>query len=473
MVPLRDIVIFPHMIVPLLVGRPKSIRAVAEAMKSGRKIFLLTQKEAAKENPTIEDLYTVGTIANILQVIKLPDNTIKLLVEGAKRGKVERFLRTDEYFQVEVLVWEEKAPFMTRELEALTRAVKDHFERYVKLNPKMPDEFINTVQQIEDPRRLADVIASHILVKVETKQKILEAFNIRERLQKLSEILNSEIEILELEKRIQERVREQIGKTQKEFYLQEQMKAIQKELGKEEDPEIAAFREKINTCGMPEEVKKKALNELERLTKMMPFSPEATVVRNYLDWLTSMPWKEATRDKLDLKRAHRILDEDHYGLEKVKERVLEFLAVRKNTRSTKGPILCFVGPPGVGKTSVAKSIARALGRKFVRVSLGGVRDEAEIRGHRRTYVGALPGKIIQGMRRAGTKNPVFLLDEVDKMSVDFRGDPSAALLEVLDPEQNHAFNDHYLDVDFDLSQVMFITTANTTYTIPPPLLDRM
>ncbi|MCD6521748.1 endopeptidase La [Candidatus Calescamantes bacterium] len=473
MVPLRDIVIFPHMIVPLLVGRPKSIRAVAEAMKSGRKIFLLTQKEAAKENPTIEDLYTVGTIANILQVIKLPDNTIKLLVEGAKRGKVERFLKTDEYFQVEVLVWEEKTPFITRELEALTRAVKDQFERYVKLNPKMPDEFINTVQQIEDPRRLADVIASHILVKVETKQKILEAFNIKERLQRLSEILNGEIEILELEKRIQDRVREQIGKTQKEFYLQEQMKAIQKELGREEDPEIAAFREKINTCGMPEEVKKKALNELERLTKMMPFSPEATVVRNYLDWLTSMPWKEATRDKLDLKRAHRILDEDHYGLEKVKERVLEFLAVRKNARSTKGPILCFVGPPGVGKTSVAKSIARALGRKFVRVSLGGVRDEAEIRGHRRTYVGALPGKIIQGMRRAGTKNPVFLLDEVDKMSVDFRGDPSAALLEVLDPEQNHAFNDHYLDVDFDLSQVMFITTANTTYTIPPPLLDRM
>ncbi len=471
-VPVRDIVIFPHMIVPLLVGRPKSIRAVAEAMKAGRKVFLLAQKDAAKENPTVDDLYRVGTISNILQLIKLPDNSIKVLVEGTRRGKVTRFLRTEEFFQVEVIPWEEDFT-LTRELEALARTVKDQFERYVKLNPRLPEEFITTVQQIDDPARLADVISSHLLVKVEVKQKILEVKRVKERLQKLSEVLNMEVEILELEKRIQNRVREQIGKTQKEFYLQEQMKAIQKELGREEDPEIAALREKINAAGMPEEVKKKALNELERLSKMMPFSPEATVVRNYLDWLTSMPWKTVTRDKLDLKRAHRILEEDHYGLEKVKERVLEFLAVRKNTRNTKGPILCFVGPPGVGKTSVAKSIARAMGRKFVRVSLGGVRDEAEIRGHRRTYVGALPGKIIQGMRRAGTKNPVFLLDEVDKMSVDFRGDPSAALLEVLDPEQNHAFNDHYLDVDFDLSRVMFITTANTTYTIPSPLLDRM
>ncbi|NOZ64288.1 MAG: endopeptidase La [Caldiserica bacterium] len=471
-VPVRDIVIFPHMIVPLLIGRTKSLRSVGEAMKKTRKIFLVAQKDAANENPTPQDVYSVGTIAEILQVIKLPDNTLKVLIEGATRARIEGFVSTGDFFQVRVIPLEEKTEFST-ELEALVRTVKKEFERYVQLNPKMPEEFISSIQQIEEPGRLADTIASHLLVKVETKQSILEVSDIQRRLRRLSEILNTEIEILQIEKRIQDRVRGQIGKTQKEFYLQEQMKAIQKELGREEDPEVVRLREKIKKASMPKEIETKAFNELERLTKMMPFSPEATVVRTYLDWLISIPWKITTKDKLEIKRAARILDEDHYGLKKVKERVLEFLAVRKNARNIKGPILCFVGPPGVGKTSVAKSIARALGRKFVRISLGGVRDEAEIRGHRRTYIGALPGKIIQGMKRAGSRNPVFLLDEVDKMSVDFRGDPSAALLEVLDPEQNHAFNDHYLDVDFDLSQVMFITTANTTYSIPSPLLDRM
>ena len=471
-VPVRDIVIFPHMIVPLLIGRTKSLRSIGEAMKKTRKIFLVAQKDAAKEDPTPQDIYTVGTISDILQVIKLPDNTLKVLIEGSKRARIEGFISTEEFFQVRVIPLEEKLAF-SPELEALVRTVKKEFERYVQLNPKMPEEFISSVQQIEEPGRLADVIASHILVKVETKQRILEVADIHKRLRRLSEVLNTEIEILQIEKRIQDRVRGQIGKTQKEFYLQEQMKAIQKELGREEDPEIVRLREKIKKASMPKEIEEKAINELQRLTKMMPFSPEATVVRTYLDWLISLPWKITTKDKLDIKRAAKILEEDHYGLKKVKERVLEFLAVRKNARTIKGPILCFVGPPGVGKTSVAKSIARALSRKFVRISLGGVRDEAEIRGHRRTYIGALPGKIIQGMKKAGSKNPVFLLDEVDKMSVDFRGDPSAALLEVLDPEQNHAFNDHYLDVDFDLSQVMFITTANTIYSIPPPLLDRM
>ncbi|NOZ64499.1 MAG: endopeptidase La [Caldiserica bacterium] len=471
-VPVRDIVIFPHMIVPLLIGRTKSLRSVGEAMKKTRKIFLVAQKDAANENPTPQDVYSVGTIAEILQVIKLPDNTLKVLIEGSTRARIEGFVSTGDFFQVRVIPLEEKMEF-SPELEALIRTVKKEFERYVQLNPKMPEEFISSVQQIEEPGRLADTIASHLLVKVETKQSVLEVSDIQKRLRRLSEILNTEIEILQIEKRIQDRVRGQIGKTQKEFYLQEQMKAIQKELGREEDPEVVRLREKIKKASMPKEIEEKAFNELERLTKMMPFSPEATVVRTYLDWLISIPWKITTKDKLEIKRAARILDEDHYGLKKVKERVLEFLAVRKNARNIKGPILCFVGPPGVGKTSVAKSIARALSRKFVRISLGGVRDEAEIRGHRRTYIGALPGKIIQGMKRAGSKNPVFLLDEVDKMSVDFRGDPSAALLEVLDPEQNHAFNDHYLDVDFDLSQVMFITTANTTYSIPSPLLDRM
>jgi len=472
MVPVRDLVVFPHMIIPLLIGRIKSIKAVNEAVKSGKRIFLVAQKEAAKEDPAPRDIYTVGTVAEILQVVRLPDNNLRILVEGIRRGRIEKYVEKDEYFQVLITEYRDQG-IRTPEVEALMRTVKSAFEKYVKLHPRMPEEFISSIQQIEDPGKLADLIASHLLVKVEAKQKILEEIDVLRRLTALSQLLNTENEILEIEKRIQERVREQIGKTQKEFYLQEQMKAIQKELGKGEDPEIASLREKILKAKMPKPIEEKSLAELDKLSKMMLISPEATVVRNYLDWLINMPWNYATKDKLDLRRAKRILDEDHYGLDKVKERVLEFLAVRKNTRSTKGPILCFVGPPGVGKTSIAKSIARALGRKFVRVSLGGVRDEAEIRGHRRTYVGALPGKIIQGMRKAGSKNPVFLLDEVDKMSVDFRGDPSAALLEVLDPEQNHAFNDHYLDVDFDLSQVMFITTANTTFTIPSTLLDRM
>jgi ATP-dependent Lon protease len=480
LLPLRDVVIFPYMIAPLLVGRRMSINAVDMAWrKKGKRIVLVTQRNPSTEILREEDLYKIGTLCKILQLVKIEDGSFKILVEGLRRVKIESFLYSSlkeedrkNLFTVKVSYEEEKEK-STTDIEALVRIVKNEFKRYLKLNPKISIDYVNSVRQIEEVGKLADIVVSHLSIKTETKQKLLEMFSPSLRLEKTHELLKTEIEVMKVEEKIHGRVKEKIRKTQKEYYLQEQMKAIQKELGKEEDPEISSLKEKIRKSAMPKEVEKKALDEVDKLSKMMSISPEATVIRNYVEWLVSMPWSRETKDKLDTKRAAKILDEDHYGLEKVKERVLEYLAVRKLVKSPKGPILCFVGPPGVGKTSIAKSIARALGRKFVRISLGGVRDEAEIRGHRRTYIGALPGKIIQSMKKADSKNPVFLLDEVDKMSMDFRGDPSSALLEVLDPEQNLQFNDHYLDVDFDLSKVMFITTANTSYAIPPSLLDRM
>lgn len=472
LLPLRDLVVFPYMIIPLLVGRQMSVNAVTTASRKKTKIVMVAQKEPSIETPRATDLYRVGTVGEILQVLRMEDGALKVLVEGLRRVHLKSLTWVRNRFMVEVS-YEEEREEKTTVVEALIRSVKNEFREYGKLNTSISSEYLRSIEQIESAGKLADVIASHLSVRTEAKQEVLEIFSPTSRLEKIHELLKTEIEVMKIERRIQDRVKHQIGKTQKEYYLQEQMKAIQKELGKEEDSEIASLKEKIRKSAMPKEVEKKALEEVGRLSKMMSISPEATVIRNYVDWLINMPWNKETKDKLDLKRAAKILAEDHHGLEKVKERVLEYLAVRKLVRSPKGPILCFVGPPGVGKTSIAKSIARALGRKFIRISLGGVRDEAEIRGHRRTYIGALPGKIIQSMRKTGSKNPVFLLDEVDKMSMDFRGDPSAALLEVLDPEQNSQFNDHYLDVDFDLSKVMFITTANTTYTIPRSLLDRM
>lgn len=503
LLPLRDVVVFPYMIVPLLVGRRISINAVDMAWKEkGKKIVLVTQNNPAVEILKPEDLYKIGTLGEILQLVKMDDGSLKVLVEGIKRVKIESFSsiptgeksasdkeNTENLFLVEVsyegeYLSDTSQPVKTADIEALIRTVKNEFKQYAKLNPKISSagsslsvaegvDYVNSVQQIEQADKLADVISSHLPLKTAIKQELLEMTSPYLRLNKAFELLKAEIEVIKVEERIHGRVKERIRKTQKEYYLQEQMKVIQKELGKEEDPEISSLREKVRKSAMPKEVEKKALEEIGRLTQMMGISPEATVIRNYVDWLISMPWSKETKDKLDTKRAAKILDEDHYGLEKVKERVLEYLAVRKLVKSPKGPILCFVGPPGVGKTSIAKSIARAVGRKFVRVSLGGVRDEAEIRGHRRTYIGALPGKVIQSIRKASSNNPVFLLDEVDKMGMDFRGDPSSALLEVLDPEQNSQFNDHYLDVDVDLSRVMFITTANTAYAIPHSLLDRM
>lgn len=471
---LRDIVVFPYMVVPLLVGRRRSIEAVSRAMEKDRIIFLAAQKDAAVEEPGQKDIYGVGVIAEILQLVRQPDGSLKILVEGQARGRIQRFLPDEGALLVEVV----ELPEETREgpeIEALMRSVRSQFEQYCKLNPRLPAELSASISNIRDPGRLADAIAAHLSSKVEEKQKVLEAVDPGERLRRLAELLGAEMEIAQLEVRIQGQVRKQMEKTQKEYYLQEQMRAIQKELGKMDElaEEAEELREAIRKAKMPKEVEAKALREVDKLAKMMSTSPEATVVRNYLDWLVSLPWSKRTRDRLDIGRAKRILDEDHYGLTKPKERILEYLAVRKLVKNMRGPILCFVGPPGVGKTSLGRSIARALGRNFVRMSLGGVRDEAEIRGHRRTYIGALPGRIIQGMRKAGSRNPVFLLDEVDKMSMDFRGDPSAALLEVLDPEQNSTFSDHYLEVEFDLSDVMFITTANIRDAIPPPLLDRM
>lgn len=482
-------VVFPYMIVPLLVGRKISINAVDMAWrKKGKRIVLVTQKNPSIEILKPEDLYRIGTLGEILQLVTINDGSVKVLVEGIKRVKIESFSSSSTFasetpnsdkenlFLGEVSYEEEQIlsdANQPTDIGALIRLIKNEFKQYGKLNPKMPTDYVNAVQQIEQADKLADVVSSHLPVKTEIKQQLLEMFSPSARLDKILELLKTEIEVMKVEERIHGRVKDKIRKTQKEYYLQEQMKAIQKELGKEEDPDISSLRDKIRKSAMPKEVEKKALEEVERLSKMMSISPEATVVRNYVEWLINMPWSKETKDKLDTKNAAKILNEDHYGLEKIKERILEYLAVRKLVGSPKGPILCFVGPPGVGKTSIAKSIARALGRKFIRVSLGGVRDEAEIRGHRRTYIGALPGKIIQSMGKAGSRNPVFLLDEVDKMSMDFRGDPSAALLEVLDPEQNSQFNDHYLDVDFDLSKVMFITTANTAYAIPPSLMDRM
>jgi len=474
LLPLRDIIVFPHMVVPLFVGRQKSIKALEEAMNKQKFILLAAQREAKTNDPAEEDIYKIGTLGTVVQLLRLPDGTVKVLVEGKKRARIVRYLDEAEYFLVQAEEIEEVCE-KTTEVEALIRSVNSTFENYVKLNKKIPPEMIMSVASIDEPSRLADTIVAHLGIKIEDKQTLLEITNPAERLERVLGHMRSEIEILEVEKRIRTRVKKQMEKTQKEYYLNEQMRAIQKELGEKDEfkNEIQELEEKIKQKKLTAEAKEKAEKELKKLKMMSPMSAEATVVRNYIDWLISLPWNEFTEDKLDITEAEKVLEEDHYGLEKVKQRILEYLAVQSLVAHTKGPILCLVGPPGVGKTSLGKSIARATGRKFVRVSLGGVRDEAEIRGHRRTYIGALPGKIIQSMKKAGSSNPVFLLDEVDKMSTDFRGDPSSALLEVLDPEQNSSFNDHYLDVDYDLSKVMFITTANTLDRIPRPLQDRM
>ena len=470
--PLRDIVVFPHMIVPLFVGREKSIKALEEVMRSDTFILLATQKNASDDEPATDAIYTVGTLASVLQLLKLPDGTVKVLVEGAARAQVKQYTDREDYFEAEAMVLAD-SPGDQVEAEALARSVVNEFEGYVKLNKKVSPEVVGVVQQIEDYAKLADTVASHLAVKIPDKQVILETPTVTERLEKVLGLMESEISVLQVEKRIRTRVKRQMEKTQREYYLNEQMKAIQKELGDEDGKdELAELEEKIKRTKLSKEAREKAQHEIKKLRQMSPMSAEATVVRNYLDWLLSIPWNKKSKVKKDLTLAEQILDADHFGLEKVKERIVEYLAVQQRANKLTGPILCLVGPPGVGKTSLGKSIAKATGREFVRVSLGGVRDEAEIRGHRRTYIGSMPGKVIQSMRKAKTSNPLFLLDEVDKMGADFRGDPSSALLEVLDPEQNHAFNDHYLEVDYDLSHVMFITTANTL-NIPPPLMDRM
>jgi len=470
--PLRDIVVFPHMIVPLFVGREKSIKALEEVMRSDTFILLATQKNASDDDPATDSIFSVGTLASVLQLLKLPDGTVKVLVEGAARAQVKQYTDREDYFEAEAVVIADSAGDQV-EAEALARSVVNEFEGYVKLNKKVSPEVVGVVQQIEDYAKLADTVASHLAVKIPDKQLILETPVVTERLEKVLGLMESEISVLQVEKRIRTRVKRQMEKTQREYYLNEQMKAIQKELGDEDGKdELAELEDKIKRTKLSKEAREKAQHEIKKLRQMSPMSAEATVVRNYLDWLLSIPWNKKSKIKKDLTLAEQILDADHFGLEKVKERIVEYLAVQQRANKLTGPILCLVGPPGVGKTSLGKSIAKATGREFVRVSLGGVRDEAEIRGHRRTYIGSMPGKVIQSMRKAKTSNPLFLLDEVDKMGADFRGDPSSALLEVLDPEQNHAFNDHYLEVDYDLSNVMFITTANTL-NIPPPLMDRM
>ncbi|MFL5426860.1 MAG: endopeptidase La [Myxococcales bacterium] len=474
LLPLRDIIVFPHMVVPLFVGREKSIAALEEAMATDKTILLCAQKKAKTNEPTAEDIFGVGTVGSLIQLLRLPDGTVKVLVEGKKRARVRKFTAADRWFQVEAEDIEEPVE-RTVELEALMRSVHSTFEAYVKLNKRIPPEMLMSVSTIDDPARLADTIVAHLSLKLNDKQAILETESPQKRLEKLYELMQGEIEILQVEKKIRTRVKKQMEKTQKEYYLNEQMQAIQKELGERDEfkSELQELEEKIKNKKMSKEAVAKAKKELRKLKMMSPMSAEATVVRNYIDWILGLPWYDYTKDKLDINEAEKILNDDHYGLKKPKERILEYLAVQAMVEKMKGPILCFVGPPGVGKTSLGKSIAKAMGRKFVRISLGGVRDEAEIRGHRRTYIGALPGKIIQSLKKAGSGNPVFLLDEIDKMSTDFRGDPSAALLEVLDPEQNHTFSDHYLDLDYDLSKVMFICTANTLHGIPAPLQDRL
>lgn len=474
LLPLRDIVVFPHMVVPLFVGREKSIAALEEAMNKEKDILLSAQISAKTNDPKSEDIYEIGTLASIIQLLRLPDGTVKVLVEGKRRARVAQYVANPDFFLVEVEPVEEEAE-VSVETEALMRGVKSTFEQYVKLNKRIPPEMLASVSTIDDPARLADTIVAHLALKLPDKQKVLEIVNPTERLEKLLSLMQSEIEILQVERRIRTRVKKQMERTQREYYLNEQMQAIQKELGERDEfkSEIVELEEKAKKKMMTPEAHAKLEKEIKKLKMMSPMSAEATVVRNYVDWILALPWEDMTKDKLDIEEAEKILDEDHYGLRQPKERIVEYLAVRSLVEKMKGPILCFVGPPGVGKTSLGRSIARAMGRKFIRQSLGGVRDEAEIRGHRRTYIGALPGKVIQSLKKAGSSNPVFLLDEVDKMSMDFRGDPSAALLEVLDPEQNSTFNDHYLDIDYDLSHVMFITTANTLPAIPMPLLDRM
>jgi ATP-dependent Lon protease len=474
LLPLRGLLVFPTMVLHLDVGREKSIEALERAMVDDHLILLTSQKDVSVDEPELDDLYEMGTLASIKQLLKLPNGTFRVLVEGISRGKILKCLEDDKCYivQVEPFVDEVKHDM---ELEALKRIMLEYFEQYIKLSKKLSADIYTSVMDIEEPGRMADIIASHLPLKLEEKQRLLETVNVKERIHHMIEILHNEKEILNLEKRISQRVKQSMERTQKEYYLREQMKAIQKELGEKEGKagEVESLKEKIEQVGMPEHVKATALKELERYEKIPASSAESSVIRNYLDWLIALPWTKQTEDILDIHRAEKILNAEHYGLEKVKERVLEYLAVQQLTKSLKGPILCLVGPPGVGKTSLARSIAKSLNRNFVRISLGGVRDESEIRGHRRTYVGALPGRIIQGMKKAGTINPVFLLDEIDKMSSDFRGDPSAALLEVLDPEQNHSFSDHYIEEPYDLSKVMFIATANTLATIPAPLLDRM
>ncbi|MCB2187819.1 MAG: endopeptidase La [Deltaproteobacteria bacterium] len=474
LLPLRDIVVFPRMVAPLFVGRDRSVAALEHAMEHGKNIFLATQRDARVDEPGESDIYRVGTLSTVLQLLRLPDGTVKALIEGKQRATVRSFLPNDSFFLVEIDSLSDDRP-ADLESEALIRSVNTSFEQFAKLHKKIPQEVILSVSSIKDPGVLADNVVGHLPIKLEDKQELLEIIEPNRRLERLYELMRAEIEILQIEQRIKSRVKRQMEKTQREYYLNEQMRAIQKEMGEKTDSatEVKELEEKLARKRMPRDAAAKVQAEIKKLKMMSPMSAEATVVRNYVDWLLALPWYERTRDKLDIKEAETILDEDHYGLKKPKERILEFLAVQALTRKIKGPILCFVGPPGVGKTSLARSIARAMGRNFIRLSLGGVRDEAEIRGHRRTYIGALPGKIIQSLKRARSVNPVFCLDEVDKMSTDFRGDPSAALLEVLDPEQNYAFNDHYLDVDYNLSEVLFITTANTLYSIPAPLQDRM
>ena len=471
--PLRDVVVFPHMVMPLFVGRDKSIVALDKAMATGKRILLVAQKTANMDDPQPDDLYEVGTLATILQLLKLPDGTVKVLVEGSGRAQIDR-INVDDHFSAEITVLKENDQHDQREIDVLVRSIIAQFEQYVKLHKNTPPELLTSLAGIDEPGRLADTVAAHMSFKLSEKQRILEIQDVGARLEQILGIIEGEIDTLHIEKRIRGRVKQQMEKSQREYYLNEQMKAIQKELGEMEDVpnELADIENKIEKAGMSKEAHEKATSELNKLKLMSPMSAEATVVRNYLDWLLKVPWKKRSKVFKDLKRAEKILEEDHYGLEKVKERILEYLAVQQRVRRLKGPILCLVGPPGVGKTSLGKSIARATNRNFVRMSLGGVRDEAEIRGHRRTYIGSMPGKIIQSLGKTGVRNPLFLLDEVDKMAMDFRGDPSSALLEVLDPEQNSTFQDHYLEVDFDLSDVMFVCTANSL-NIPPPLLDRM
>ncbi|CEG28054.1 endopeptidase La [Bacillus sp. B-jedd] len=474
LLPLRGLLVYPTMVLHLDVGRDKSVQALEKAMVDDHLIFLTTQKDVSIDEPDEEDLYSIGTLTKVKQMLKLPNGTIRVLVEGLKRARIQSFQDMDDYFSVTVELFEDKE---TKDVEdqALMRTMLEYFEQYIKMSKKISAETYSSVADIEEPGRMADIISSHLPLKLKDKQEILETIDVKDRMSKVIDIIHNEKEVLNLEKKIGQRVKRSMERTQKEYYLREQMKAIQKELGEKEGKtgEITELTEKIELSGMPEHVKETAMRELDRYEKVPASSAESAVIRNYIDWLVSIPWVKRTDDDLDIERAEKILNEDHYGLEKVKERVLEYLAVQKLTNSLKGPILCLAGPPGVGKTSLARSIARSLNRNFIRVSLGGVRDESEIRGHRRTYVGAMPGRIIQGMKKAGTINPVFLLDEIDKMSSDFRGDPSAAMLEVLDPEQNHNFSDHYIEEAYDLSKVMFIATANNLATIPGPLRDRM
>jgi len=472
--PLRDVVVYPHMVIPLFVGREKSIKALDAAMQDNKQILLVAQNSADIDEPTVDDVHEIGTMATILQLLKLPDGTIKVLVEGVQRAAVKNLRDGDEFFVAGYTLLENEMSIDDKELEILSRSILGAFDQYVKLNKKVPAEILTSLSGIDEPSRMSDTIAAHMSLKLDEKQKILEIVDVHERLEYLMKLIDGEIDLLQIEKRIRGRVKQQMEKSQREYYLNEQMKAIQKELGDMEDApnEIEELEQRVEKAGMPKEAKKKAVNELNKLKMMSPMSAEATVVRNYIDWLADCPWKKKSKISNNLSEAEQILNDDHYGLEKVKERILEYLAVQQRVKKLKGPILCLVGPPGVGKTSLGQSIARATNRKYTRMALGGVRDESEIRGHRRTYIGSLPGKVIQNLSKVGTRNPLFLLDEIDKMAADFRGDPASALLEVLDPEQNHTFADHYLEVDFDLSDVMFVATANSM-NIPAPLLDRM